>query len=359
MNWLWNFFGTGWKLPSFRSIVQLVVIVTAMVAWGVDAKAQQRNFRSSDRMVLTYLFCWYDIYTYEQIVANNNNDYLTVHPTQTSWFDKNPNYYLRRPPVINGLPPFSYREPSWFVQQLQQMRYASIDVAAIDFWPNPEHLSRSTIGATNLNIALNSMAPNCPAVCMFMETSLFLKDTNLATEAGAEKMFRGIVEFYSRIDQRHWLMINGEVPVILYKADVPRLNITDRGMNRVREKFKAWCGKPLCFFGNESWRKQAPGAVRYSCAWGAANRVDRSIVEKDLMELSPGMNYRGATGNAPRSADGYRAAWEAVRRANKNWVAIETWSEYIEGTAVAPTVEEGNAFLNITQSQARRFKNRN
>lgn len=359
MTSIWNFILRRQRQLARKLMVPLVALVAAMALSGVKAEAQQRNFRSSDRMVLTYLFCWYDIYSYEQIVGKNNNDYLSIHPTQTSWFDKNPNYYQRKPPRIDGLPPFSYREPSWFAQQLQLMQYASIDVAAVDFWPNTEHLSRSTIGATNLNVALNSMSGNSPAVCMFLETSLFLKNTNLATEQGAEKLFRGIVEFYSRIDQRHWLTVNGEVPVILYEANVAGLNITESGMNRVREKFKAWSGKPLCFFGNETWRSRARGAIRYSCAWGAANRSDRLIAEKDLMELSPGMNYRGSTGNAPRSVDGYRAAWEAARRSNRNWVAIETFSEFIEGTAIAPTLEDGNAFLNITQSQGRRFKNRN
>lgn len=344
---------------SIRLLICLFAGLLILLTGVSSTLAQQRNFKTSDRMVMTYLFCWYDIATYEQIVTRQSTDYLSVHPSpQTTWYDAaQPDFSKRKPPEMRGGPDFSYKNPYWFAQQLQWMKDAGIDAVAVDYMPVDPFLARSNLGAENLNLALSAV-PSPPAVCLFLESAPFLRNTNLHTSAGVDRFFRGIQSFYSRIDRRHWLLINNQVPVILYKSDVEGLVISDAGLDRVRRNFKAWSGRELCFFGNESWQSKAPNSVRYDCAWGAANRRDRIISGKDLMSVSPGMSYKGRSGNAPRSSDGYRSAWEAARRTGKNWVAIETWSEFIEGSAIAPTVEEGSALLEITLNQAKRFKAR-
>ena len=242
----------------------------------------------------------------------------------------------------------------------------AVDAVAFDYWgftdANVE--PRSKLAAATLNTAMNNLDQTgmlYPAVCLFLETVPLGNSgtpTDLRTEAGANRLFGVVRDFYSQVNRSRWLTVDGRAVVILYAAGIDGLTIAPFGLRRCREMFQNQFSTGLTFIGNSSWQSKAGSEISYSCGWGAAIRTDRLIEATDLMQVSPGYNYLGNTKGCPRNLDAYRTAWELARRQSRNWIAIETWNEWHEGTGIASTLEDGIEFLKITQSQARRFQQR-
>ena len=84
---------------------------------------EAESFRSSDRIVGTYYFYWYDSHSKSHLVNGDGSDALTTHP-----------------PTLED---FSYTSVRWHKQQLLDMIDAGIDVVLPVFWGAPsEHDSR-------------------------------------------------------------------------------------------------------------------------------------------------------------------------------------------------------------------------
>ena len=75
--------------------------------------AESKSFTAKDRIVGTYFFYRYDIYTQEHIIDGDGTDALTTHP-----------------PILKD---FSYKSVRWHKKQLADIKAAGIDVALIMF----------------------------------------------------------------------------------------------------------------------------------------------------------------------------------------------------------------------------------
>jgi len=71
------------------------------------------SFKTTDRIVGTYYFYWYDINSQSHILNHDGTDALTTHPAT--------------------LKDFSYKSVAWHKQQLTDMDAAGIDLALMVF----------------------------------------------------------------------------------------------------------------------------------------------------------------------------------------------------------------------------------
>lgn len=55
----------------------------------------------------------------------------------------------------------------------------------------------------------------------------------------------------------------------------------------------------------------------------------------------------------------YEESWQAVRPANVDWIIINSWNEFHEGTEIEPTVEYGRTYLQFTKQHAEKWKSGN
>lgn len=70
----------------------------------------------------------------------------------------------------------------------------------------------------------------------------------------------------------------------------------------------------------------------------------------DTKVRSPGIRLKRFGGKA------YRAQWRAAIAAKPDWVLITSWNEWHEGSEIEPSVEYGDAYLEMTAEYAARFK---
>jgi hypothetical protein len=119
------------------------------------------------------------------------------------------------------------------------------------------------------------------------------------------------------------------------------------------------------------------GVHRYNISWALTNKTPDEIhawaaqYYADALKLArqyhrigcvtviPGYNdtkIRKAGRNVERK-DGtiYRTLWEEAIKARPDWVVIVSWNEWLEGTEIEPSVEEGDKYLKLTGEYAGQF----
>ena len=114
---------------------------------------------------------------------------------------------------------------------------------------------------------------------------------------------------------------------------------------------------------NISWAMvgKTPGEIR---AWAAQYDGDGVKLARLYHRIScvtviPGYNDTKLRkpGRIVDRQDGqlYRVLWEEAIRANPDWVVITSWNEWLEGTEIEPSVEDGDKYLKLTAEYAGQF----
>ncbi len=309
--------------------------------------AASTSFTAHDKIVGTYFFYWYDSYSKSHLVDGDGTDALTTHPA--------------------SLDDFSYTSVRWFKQQLTDMAAAGIDVALMVFWGSPaEHapdtgLHWSFAGLSKLVQARDELVREDrqpPRLGMFYDTSTLANNhwhyhADLTTDFGRRFFYATVRDFYSCIPARHWAMMDGKPIVLLYspafakKWDQSVLDFTKT------EFPKEFAGRVPWIAPQDAWQLKGDG----TCAWGGA----LAFRNPGIGELGPGYDHSAVPGRKPlvRDREGgkfYEESWRKFLRRPTNFVMIETWNEFHEGTDIAESREYGRQYIELTRKYADRFK---
>jgi hypothetical protein len=103
----------------------------------------------------------------------------------------------------------------------------------------------------------------------------------------------------------------------------------------------------------DSWAVKADGI----CAWGGA----LAFRNPGIGELGPGYDHSAVKGRAPlvRDREGgkfYEASWQKFLGRPSNFVMVETWDEFHEGTDIADSKEYGRQYIELTRKYSDRLK---
>ncbi len=309
--------------------------------------SESTSFSSKDKIVGTYFFYWYDSHTKAHIVDDDGTDALTTHP-----------------PTLQD---FSYKSVRWHKRQLADMEVAGIDVALMVFWGSPaEHSTNAALhwsfaGLPPLILAreeLVSEGRKPPRIGLFYDTSTLQHNhwhyrADLTTDFG-RKFFHGTVrDFYSCVPPKHWAMVDGKPIVLLYSPSFAK-----RWDQSFIEFTKAEFAKE--FGGREPWiAPQDAWNVKgdNTCAWGGA----LAFRNPGIGEIGPGYDHSAVPGRTPlvRARDGgkfYEESWLKFLRRPSNFVMIETWNEFHEGTDIAESKEYGRQYIGLTRKYSDLFK---
>jgi hypothetical protein len=306
--------------------------------------AGSRSFRATDRIVGTYYFYWYDTPSKAHIIDPDGSDALTTHP-----------------PTLDGL---SYKSVAWHRRQLEDMMAAGIDVVLPVFWGAPsEHdpkagLHWSFEGLPPLvqardELLLTGRQP--PRIGLFYDTSTLQYNSwnehqDLTTPRGREWFYATVRDFFSLIPPRHWAMIDGRPIILLYGASFAQRH--DQGVvDYLRTRFPQDFGGRLPWLAREvSWQVKADSVV----AWGGALGLK---TPGGVASIGPGYDHSAVPGRAPlvverRDGKFYEEQWLKLLRRAPNFVMIETWNEWHEGTDIAESKEYGRKFIELTRKYA-------
>lgn len=310
--------------------------------------AQAASFKETDRMVGTYYFYWYNIHTGEHLTnPQDGSDGLTDHP-----------------PTLED---FSYLSVRWHKQQFSDMEEAGIDVALPVFWGAPsERDSRASLhwSYTGLGPMVQAReellreGKRPPRLGLFYDTSTLRYNAwqvhvDLKTDFGKRWFYATVRDFFSAIPPKHWAMIDGKPIVLLYAAAFAKDH--DQGfVEFTREQFRQeFGGRELYFVPQDSWRVKGDNV----CAWGGA----LGLKHPGVAALGPGYNDTAVHGRKPliQKREGgkfYEDNWIRFLRRPSNFVMVETWNEFHEGTTVCESREYGRKYIELTRKYSDLFK---
>jgi len=309
--------------------------------------AEAKSFRGSNRIVGTYYFYWYDAATKEHILDGDGTDALTTHPP--------------------SLEDFSYRSVTWHKRQLRDMIAAGIDVVLPVFWGAPsEHDSKANLHWSYVGIPplvqareeLLREGAQPPRIGLFYDTSTlrhnaWREHVDLTTERGRRWFYATVRDFFSMVPPKHWAMIDGKPITLLYSASFAKGH--DQGcIDFTKSEFpKEFAGRVPWIAREVSWRVQADSTV----AWGGA----LGLKNPGVASVGPGYDHSAVPGRdrlvVEREGGAfYERQWEKFLRRPSNFVMVETWNEFHEGTDVAESKEYGRQYIELTRKYSDLFR---
>jgi hypothetical protein len=312
-----------------------------------SAFREGRSFTSSERIIATYFFYWYDSPSKSHISYADGVDMLTTHP-----------------PTLEG---FSYKSTQWHKQQLRDMMAAGIDIVLPVFWGAPSeqdakaHLHWSYEGIPHLVEAREDLVReglNPPRIGLFYDTSTLQYNewsyhADLMTDYGREWFYDTVRDFFSMIPPRDWAMIDGR-PIVLLYADGFAKNYDQSVIDYTKNQFaRDFAGRVPYIAPEVSWKVKADNKV----AWGGA----LGLKEPGIASLGPGYDHSAVRDRSPlvvgrRAGKFYEEQWGKFLKHPSNVVVLETWNEFHEGTDIAASRENGRRYIELTRKFADRFK---
>ncbi len=309
--------------------------------------AEAKSFKSSDRVVGTYYFYWYDIGSKGHIInPENGSDGLTDHPA--------------------SLTNFSYKSVAWHKKQLEDMSDAGIDTLLCTFWGAPSERNEkaalywSYAGLGPLVQAREELlreGKRPPRIGLFYDTSTLQYNElglhiDLTSDFGKRWFYATVRDFYSAIPPKHWAMMDGK-PIVLMYAAVFAKKHDQEFVDFTKEEFKREFGCELYIAPQDSWQVKGDNV----CAWGGAVEPKNP----GIGEIGPGYNDSAVYGRKPLIKDReggrfYDASWMNFLRRPSNFVMIETWSEFHEGTDICESKEYGRQYIELTRKYSDLFK---
>jgi hypothetical protein len=305
------------------------------------------SFGATQRIVGTYFFYWYDVYSKSHIIDGDGTDALTTHPAT--------------------LDDFSYRSVRWHKQQLADMIAAGIDVVLPVFWGAPSeqgtntHLHWSYAGIPKLVEAREELlreGKQPPRIGLFYDTSTLQynawhQHVDLTTDYGRQWFYATLRDFFSMVPPKHWAMIDGKPIVLLYSAAFAKQH-DQSVIDYTREQFAKEFGGRVPWIAREiSWHVKSDSTV----AWGGA----LGLKNPGVASVGPGYDHSAVPGRSPlivdrRNGKFYEENWLKLLRRPSNFVMVETWNEFHEGTDVADSKEYGRQFIELTRKYADLFR---
>jgi len=202
--------------------------------------SKSKSFKSSDRIVGTYYFYWYDADTKFHVVdSEDGTDALTTHP-----------------PTLENC---SYKSVAWHKKQLSDMEDAGIDLALMVFWGAPSEqdikaaLHWSYAGLKPLVEAREELlrtGKKPPQIGLFYDTSTLQynewnEHIDLTTDYGKRWFYATVRDFFSCIPPQHWAMIDGKPIVLMYASAFAKNSIKALSISRKRNFQKLSGGESL------------------------------------------------------------------------------------------------------------------
>jgi hypothetical protein len=176
---------------------------------------------------------------------------------------------------------------------------------------------------------------------------------DLTTDYGKRWFYATIRDFYSAIPPKHWAMLDGKPIVLLYASAFAKKH-DQAFVDFAKAEFKKeFAGRDLYVAPQDSWQVKGDN----TCAWGGAF----GLKNPGIAELGPGYNDSAVYGRTPLIAkrEGgklYEQNWLTFLRRPSNFVMIETWSEFHEGTEICESKEHGRQYIELTRKYSDLYK---
>ncbi len=330
--------GATFNAPPGSHIDPTLVATEAIPSWN-----------TTDRLVLTPYFYWYDVWSQGHLLNPDETDALTTHPI-----------------TLTG---FSYKSTQWHKTQLRDMEAAGIDVVLPVYWGDPSQLREigpshwSYAGIPPLVAARSALvaeghAP--PRIGMFYDTTTLQRNAwnehvDLTTSRGQAWYYESIRDYFSLIHREHWALIDDR-PIVFTWVSSWAKAYDQNHVENAKARFSAdFGGPPFYLVKEQSWTIEADDVY----AWGGAF----GLRPLSVASIGPGYDHSNVPGRDPFVIDREGGAffernWIRLLRSGIDRVMIETWNEYHEGSDISHSREYGRQYIELNRTYSDQFKER-
>lgn len=314
---------------------------------AAGAAPAARSFRADDRLVMTYLYYWYD-------PASLAEPALTL-----------------RPPVGQ---PFDWRDPSWHRRQLADMADVGVDVALAVYWG--AGLTWSVEGLDRLVDARDSLLASGarpPALGLFFDSNLYAsllaEDPTLAdltSDIGLETFANQVASFFERVPHCHRALVDGRPLIFLWRPDTEDggvLRFEPGTLDALYDRLEERLGVRPYVVRERTWDAyaQAEGKSLQTddvFGWGAA--LSGPLFVGRTVAVGPGYDdrllpERPGYVRDREGGDGYARDLRTAALSGTPWLLLETWNELWEATAIGETAQYGREYLELTRQYVEVF----
>jgi hypothetical protein len=278
---------------------------------------------------------------------------------------------------LDGLGPwFSFDNADWHRRQLADIRRAGIDVILPVY--RGDARDRQLYADKGLRILASALeqlradGQDYPQVGLALDTGSMiaaLGDRPDLKQPAAQLALYGMIrDFYRRIPPAFRCQIpltggNGRRPGCLVAlTDATAFQDFDASFTGyARSRFNAEFGQDLVFVGTAGFAPKAGLDGYYKEAKEKGGQLDSDGWIK-IATVSPGYDNSMLPGGAEAPAlrsrrDGatYRADWQAAVASHCDWVLIDSWNDFTDGTEVAASLEFGYTYSDDTRMYAQLF----
>jgi hypothetical protein len=293
-----------------------------------------------------------------------------------------PLYPTRRPDGTNLIanhpaegpgPWMSYDRMDWQRKQMEEMRSAGIDVAFPVFRADKNSIdSYACRGLITLAGALDYMYQNgyeAPMLGMWLDTTSLLGENpsmkiDLKTEVGKHQLYEAIRLFFEIAPARYCAQIpvDGKPANIVALSDSSVFSeMDDTCLEYIRNRFAQEFGKDLIIIGDVGFK----GKMSLDGYFSDARQAGFSLSTDGPVRIgsvSPGMDLSILAGTGitptiiPRNrGKSYSDNWKKLVASKPDWAFIQDWNDYAAGTEVAPSMEYGMEYSDISKIYSRMF----
>lgn len=281
-------------------------------------------------------------------------------------------------------PWFSYDRVQWHKEQLQGLRAAGVDVLLpVYSGSSQDRAGYALRGLDNLVQAMREMAADRqggreripPRVGMYFDTAAMTRQYGSPPDLRREEVQR---TFYGMI-REFFLHVPPEFRAVLQRPDAPAADAggvlvalgsasafsdLDGSFARYCEqRFRRDFGLGIVWLAAADFQGKAPGLDAYLPAGAGRKAPDDPRAWARVARIRPGYDNTAILGATPTiesrlNGRAYIEAWLGALRGGADWVFLESWNHFGDGTAIAPTLEYGLQFADLTRAGAGQLRAR-
>lgn len=323
----------------------LLSLVVASLALAVRPAPGQEGNVDKDvvPVVGTHYFYWYR-HPGEHITNQDGSDALAQHfadPRLVDWSD-----------------------PDFHRTQVEWMMEAELDFFCPVYWPGAPFADAGLEAILRALKRIVDDGGRPPKIAMFYDTTPLLSPVkpgekrsrlDLTKDADRALFYSHALKFFETVPRTMWFEFDGFPIICLYSSFGAQHG---RGvLEGLSDAFKAKFGKRPFVIAEESWNARSHARYR----WGSA--LSGPTGDSVVQTLGPGYDDRPVPGRSTPIRERedtrfYMWSWNEVLLRHPSIVLVETWNEFHEGSGIAPCVEYGRSYVDVTRRFTKRLKRR-
>ncbi|MEP6754595.1 MAG: sugar-binding protein, partial [Chthonomonadales bacterium] len=271
------------------------------------------------------------------------------------------NVNLSNHPMDGSGPWYTYDRVDWHSRQLADMRQSGVD-AALVVWrpigPNDDVIFPQGLAA--MRGALDHLwrtGQEYPQVGLQLDLSGLQEK---ASAFSANQVFGYIRTFYRSIPARYRASVelseanSGLRGVVLtITGSTKKCPVSTDEITLFRKQFASEFGADLVILGRAEWAETLktdgylPASGGASTRWSEGGWIKTAVVSPGrdaVMGMTP-----ADTGLARKDGQTYRSGWTEIGRRRPDWVIIDSWNNFVDGTAVAASLQNGLLYTDLTR----------